>query len=255
MEINAVSRLIANQLSLSSSNSLAGFFLQNLRDGSNLTAFVIQKFSASNEYLLNIMGKQIRFQSEAKLFVGELLELKTRNLGIQIQLEILRRSNSANDIDNSEHNQGWSKSYFSVSKTVQQIIEPMKSDVSVHKIMQFLDVYFPGIQWNESTENFYWQFDDAEAEGYYGKTNDRYSFYFHYQSKTLGAVDSYFYSKKEDFSNFVLHSVFNNLSTYFLANENLSELKKMLSSNSISANDIIFHYSSVEKNRKGDWIV
>lgn len=255
MEINAVSKLIANKFLISTSSSVIDSILQTAREGSKITAIVMQKFSNSSEYLLNMKGKQVRFQSETNLLLGEKLELGIRKIGTQIEMEILSRSHGSREMENPEQNSGWSKSYFSVPKTIQQIIDPMKSEALNQKIMQFLDVYFPGIQWNEATEHFYWQFEDAEAEGFYGKAKDRYSFYFHYQSKTLGAIDSYFYSKKEDFSNFVLHSVFDNLSIYFLANENLGELKKMLSSNSISANDIIFHYSSVEKNRKGDWIV
>jgi hypothetical protein len=155
--------------------------------------------------------------------------------------------------DSEEIVKGWSKNYFSPFKIMQNAFESKNSEISTQKVFQFLDVYFPGIEWNGNTPFFEWRFEDGEANGFYGKREDIFSFYFHLQSKHLGEVDSYFHWKKSDFSDFVLHSVFDTLEVYLYANEKLPELKKMLSSNSISANDIIFHYSTGHKG-KGDWI-
>ncbi len=253
MEVKVLSKLNANKVLTTSNDAQFISITENIRSGETARGIVLQKFPNGNDYLLSIFGKQVRFNSEAKLLIGETLDLKINKVGTRIELEIYARSNGSKGFDSIENYNGWTKNYFSPSKTIQQAIEPMNTEIAVHKIIQFLDVYFPGIEWRIDTPYLNWHFEDGEADGYYGKAKNSYSFYFHFQSKNLGVIDSYFYSKKEDFSDFILHSVFDNLSVYFLANENLSELKKMLSSNSISANDIIFHYSTFDI-KKGDWI-
>lgn len=243
--INSTLRAISNNLSASLNDVI--------KSRSVITATVIEHSVGNNNYLLNFSGKQIRLTSDAKLIVGEKLDLRIHTERKRIELEILGRTIGAKETDFVEAKDGWSKSYFSPLKTIQQAIEPMKAEISVQKIIQFLDVYFPGIEWLGDTPYFDWRFEEGEANGFYGKKNDTFSFYLHLQAKHLGEVDSYFHWKESDFSDFVLHSVFNTLPAYLFANENLPELKKMLSSNSIPANDIIFHYSTLRK-EKGDWI-
>lgn len=222
-----------------------------IQSKSSLNAKVVEILKGNNLYLVEILGRQIKLQSETKLLTGESLQLNVNRLGKQVQLEILNRSNSS--IDSFKHEDIWSKNYFSPFKLVSKTLESKQTEISIQKIVQLLDVFFPGIDWNQDTQYFEWNFSEGEAKGFFGKNKDSFGFYLHYSSKALGSVDSHFNWKMEDLSDLVIHSMFDNLSTYLYANENLDELKKMLSSNSILTNTIVFHYSSVSR-MKGNWV-
>ncbi|MBP9885915.1 MAG: hypothetical protein KBF93_06445 [Leptospiraceae bacterium] len=226
-----------------------------LRSNSHLCAKVLERTKGNNEYLLNFSGKQIKLFSEAKLLIGEELKLKVEKQGHQILLEIVnRRIPSQQNSTDLEINKIWSKTNFAPMNTISKMLAVNQSEISPQKIYQFLDVFFPGIEWKENVAEFSWKFEDGEANGFLGRQKDSMGFYFHFESKKLGAVDSYLSWQKDDLSDILFHFVFDKLSTYLLANENFLELKKMLSSNSIFPKDIIFHYSTI-KQEQGDWVV
>ncbi|MBK8395996.1 MAG: hypothetical protein IPL26_12270 [Leptospiraceae bacterium] len=220
-----------------------------LQSKTSLTAKVLEILKG-NTYLLEILGKQVKLQSETRLIQGETLKLNVNRVANQVHLEVINRSNSTSEIFKQEDL--WSKNYFSPLKLVNKSLEPLQSEVSIQKLIQLLEVFFPGIEWNQDTQYFSWNFKEGEANAFFGRFADSFGFYFQFSSKNLGDVNSYFHWKNEDLSDLVLHSVFHSLSSYLLANENLPELKKMLSSNSIPANNIIFHYSSIHS--RGNWI-
>jgi len=253
MEFRVLPKSNVNAILSSSIDAKVESLNELLNSKTILAATVLEYFPSNRSYLLNFSGKQLRLQSEAKLFVGEKLELRVQREGSRIEMEILHRSLGATKINSEEMGKGWSQSHFSPLKTVENVLDSNNSEISIKKIFQFLDVYFPGIDWNIDTPFFYWKLEDGQANGLYGRKSDRQSFYFHFESERMGEVDSHFYWKKNDFSDMVLNCVFNNLAVYIIANEKLPEFKKMLSSNSIPANDIIFHYSTLRK-EKGDWI-
>lgn len=220
----------------------------------SLYARVLERSAGNNEYLLSFSGKLVRLFSETKLLIGENLQMQAKNEGSKLLLEIVKRSNSNNSsINETNMERVWSKTYYSPIKTMLSMLESNLGEVSLNKVFQYLDVFFPGIEWNARTAQFEWKFEDGEANGFFGKNKDSFGFYFHFESKKLGSVDTYLNWKKEDLSDVVFHFVFNSISTYLLANENLHEFKKMLSTNSIFTNNIIFHYSSAIR-EKGEWV-
>jgi hypothetical protein len=240
---NSILRIVSERLNIS---------IDELFSKGIVTARVLERLGA-NQYLLNFSGKQLKLFSEAKLFLGENLNLKVLRDATSIQLEIQSRALNTKESDVEVKN-AWAKNYFSPARILHSAIDPSQGEISFQKLYQYMEVFFPGIEWNSSVSQFDWKFQDGEANGFFGKKKDAFAFYFHFESRSTGAVDSYFYWKNEDLSDLVLHSIFGKLSVYSLANEKLFELKKMLSSYSIIANDIIFHYSTIYRDKKGDWI-
>ena len=248
------SKVTANAFSIPTLKTLIGnssISLEELvQSKSSLNAKVLEILKGNNLYLLEIAGKQVKLQSEAKLLANENLELNVKRMGNRIHLEIMNRSSSISEAFIQEN--VWSKNYFSPMKLIHKTFEQAQAEVSIQKVIHLLDVFFPGLEWQRETQDFEWSFSEGEANGFFGRSQDSFGFYLHFASKVLGSADSYFHWKSDDLSDLVLHTVFDTLSSYLYANENLSELKKMLSSNSVFPNNIVFHYSSV--NGKGNWV-
>lgn len=230
-----------------SSNKVSS--LSELFKVGNIHKGIVTKAYADSSFLINFSGKELRIYSKVKLFAGEKIDVKVIQEKKALELYILNRESNSDGIE--EIKLPWSNKYKSPSRLIHNTFESVSIDTSIQKVLQILEVFFPGIEWKEKTKYFDWKFEDGEANAFFGKREDSLGFYLHLSLKYLGEIETFFAWKKEDMSDLVIHVLFENIDAYQIAYEKLSDLKKMLSSNSIFVNHIIFHYSMEQE--RGNW--
>ncbi|HMZ67041.1 MAG TPA: hypothetical protein PLF66_23335, partial [Leptospiraceae bacterium] len=252
MNVTLLTTIEKNRI-LSSGEASSSIWKDIPLNGTSLKAVVIRSF-LDQTYLIRIAGREIRINSEAKLFEGERLELKATKESNRLELEILNRSFGENEIADEIQKKAWSTRFKNPTEMIRNTLDTTKFDLSTHRIFQILNAYFPGVHWRSETNYFEWKLEDGEGSAYFDKNKNGNGFYLHLTLNFLGNIDTYLNWKEEDLSDLSIHILFDKLESYRIAYEKLGILKKMLSSNSIPVNHIIFHYSTMDQ-VKGDWRV